>query len=193
MLTFLGTFITAVLSTNAYAATVIDFRTGLAGVGGTINFDGTDVVGTDILIGAVTVDGASQGNGVYEADALLNFDTATNTISIFGTIDTLVGIPTTLMSGTFDSFDYSVDPFGNEIFSGMGPDFKACALICELGLADGTPFFFTGFVIEAANGEAISTDIVNTVVPVPPAVWLFGSGLLGLVAVSRRRARLRLR
>ena len=27
-----------------------------------------------------------------------------------------------------------------------------------------------------------------TPVPVPPAVWLFGSGLLGLVAVARRRA-----
>ena len=24
-------------------------------------------------------------------------------------------------------------------------------------------------------------------IPVPPAVWLFGSGLLGLVAVARRR------
>lgn len=29
---------------------------------------------------------------------------------------------------------------------------------------------------------------VTTVVPVPAAVWLFGSGLLGLVAVSRRKA-----
>lgn len=28
---------------------------------------------------------------------------------------------------------------------------------------------------------------VTTVVPVPPAVWLFGSGLLGLVGVARRR------
>jgi hypothetical protein len=25
------------------------------------------------------------------------------------------------------------------------------------------------------------------IVPVPPSVWLFGSGLIGLVAVARRR------
>ncbi|MGB5474150.1 MAG: hypothetical protein WBQ78_11790 [Gammaproteobacteria bacterium] len=29
---------------------------------------------------------------------------------------------------------------------------------------------------------------VGAVVPVPPAVWLFGSGLLGLVGVARRRS-----
>jgi hypothetical protein len=31
------------------------------------------------------------------------------------------------------------------------------------------------------------SDFGQAVVPVPAAVWLFGSGLLGLVAVSRRR------
>jgi hypothetical protein len=34
-----------------------------------------------------------------------------------------------------------------------------------------------------------SESFVSTVVPVPAAVWLFGSGLLGLVAVSRRKVR----
>ena len=32
-----------------------------------------------------------------------------------------------------------------------------------------------------------SESFVNNPVPVPPAVWLFGSGLLGLIAVARRR------
>ena len=32
-----------------------------------------------------------------------------------------------------------------------------------------------------------SVTINSTVVPVPAAVWLFGSGLLGLVGVARRR------
>ena len=31
------------------------------------------------------------------------------------------------------------------------------------------------------------SDFGQTVVPVPAAVWLFGSGLLGLVAIARRR------
>lgn len=39
-------------------------------------------------------------------------------------------------------------------------------------------------------GDSVAfTSRFETVVPVPAAVWLFGSGLLGLVAVARRRAR----
>lgn len=37
-----------------------------------------------------------------------------------------------------------------------------------------------------ANGE--SESFVNNPVPVPAAVWLFGSGLLGLVGFARKRA-----
>jgi len=33
----------------------------------------------------------------------------------------------------------------------------------------------------------VEVDIVTTVVPIPAAVWLFGSGLLGLVGVARRK------
>ena len=36
--------------------------------------------------------------------------------------------------------------------------------------------------------KVLSGDVINNPVPVPAAVWLFGSGLLGLVAVARRRA-----
>ena len=37
----------------------------------------------------------------------------------------------------------------------------------------------------AFNGFNANFDF--TVVPVPAAVWLFGSGLLGLVGVARRK------
>jgi hypothetical protein len=45
-------------------------------------------------------------------------------------------------------------------------------LIVNDGFDDSAPDFVT---------------ISATVVPVPPAVWLFGSGLLGLVGIARRR------
>lgn len=41
--------------------------------------------------------------------------------------------------------------------------------------------------ITFANGMVLSVDAVPHVVPVPPAVWLFGSGLLGLVGIARRK------
>jgi hypothetical protein len=38
-----------------------------------------------------------------------------------------------------------------------------------------------------ANGDLVFTGNGSTPVPLPAAVWLFGSGLMGLVGVSRRR------
>jgi hypothetical protein len=38
-----------------------------------------------------------------------------------------------------------------------------------------------------AGGQVLVVDVI-TAVPVPAAVWLFGSGLIGLVGVARRRA-----
>jgi len=41
--------------------------------------------------------------------------------------------------------------------------------------------------ITFSNGSVISIDATPTVVPVPAAVWLFGTGLMGLVGIARRR------
>ena len=37
--------------------------------------------------------------------------------------------------------------------------------------------------------ELIGTYLVYSVVPVPSAIWLFGTGLIGLIGVARRKAR----
>ena len=43
-------------------------------------------------------------------------------------------------------------------------------------------------VTHTGPGQITSFDaVLTTVVPVPPAVWLFGSGLLGLVGIARRK------
>ena len=42
------------------------------------------------------------------------------------------------------------------------------------------------FQITFSNGLVTSIDAVPTIVPVPVAVWLFGSGLLGLIGVARK-------
>jgi len=187
LVSFFIYFTLAAYSTNASAAIVIDFSTGLAGSGGTITYDGTDVIGEDIVIGALLVEGAPTGNGTYTVDALLNFNTALNTISIFGTVNPLVVNATELLTGSFDSFSYETVG-GNEVFSASGPDTKSCALLCELGIPSDTAFNFFGFSIESANGSVVSTDFVNTaVVPVPAAAWLFASGVIGLLGVVRRK------
>lgn len=186
-LLLIASLVVAAFSTNAVAATVvIDFQTGAAGAGGTITESGGNVIGSDINISLLILDGTASSDGSYTADALMNFDTAANTITIVGTVDPFVATSQTLLSGSFDSFSYSVVG-GNEFFTGTGPDIKSCALLCEIGVDPNTPFEFFGISIESVNGTVISTDIVNTAVPVPAAVWLFGSGLIGLVGIARRK------
>jgi hypothetical protein len=35
--------------------------------------------------------------------------------------------------------------------------------------------------------DVVRLSVVPSAVPVPPSVWLFGSGLLGLIGIARRR------
>lgn len=44
------------------------------------------------------------------------------------------------------------------------------------------------FNIQAGHSVVITKALALQAVPVPPAVWLFGSGLLGMVGIARRRA-----
>ncbi|HYQ73071.1 MAG TPA: VPLPA-CTERM sorting domain-containing protein, partial [Gammaproteobacteria bacterium] len=45
------------------------------------------------------------------------------------------------------------------------------------------------FVVNGVANMDTIIDNITAVVPVPAAVWLFGSGLLGLAGVARRRKR----
>jgi len=104
---FMTCFIWSVVSTNAAAVVVIDFGTGLAGAGGTINYDGTNAVGANIRIGAMIVEGTTSADGTYTVtNGFLNFNTALDTITVTGSINDggLVVGATTLLSGSFNSF-----------------------------------------------------------------------------------------
>ena len=80
----------------------------------------------------------------------------------------------TSTSGTWDNTDW-------DLTLAICPD-----TICTAGPRAYTWADFTnngGKIAELSNARAFS------VVPVPAAVWLFGSGLLGLVGVARRKSR----
>jgi hypothetical protein len=44
------------------------------------------------------------------------------------------------------------------------------------------------FSLSADSSVGISGFVSQTPVPVPAAIWLFGSGLIGLAGIARRRA-----
>jgi len=74
---------------------------------------------------------------------------------------------------------------------GLGPLFEFAQTEISLGnveyypcngITPATPSDCGGFTATVTNA-----DFDNMAVPVPAAVWLFGSGLLGLVGIARRR------
>jgi hypothetical protein len=123
------------------------------------------------------------------------------TISIVGGFTAAgIGAGETLLTGTFDSstvvdiggsmFDFKI--LGASFFDTKHPD-----LLSYFGMPAGdytgglnisfdmigTPVVGTDFT----SDTLFSGDVVNNPVPVPAAVWLFGSGLLGLVGIARRK------
>jgi hypothetical protein len=77
----------------------------------------------------------------------------------------------------------------NELLVGTGENWHF-GQSYNLTLADNAPEVWVAFWLDNGNldnGKIDNVTVNATVVPVPPAVWLFGTGLLGLVGVARRR------
>lgn len=72
--------------------------------------------------------------------------------------------------------------------TGFGTTIGQLSLGTDDGIG-GTPMDNGAFSGSNANFDITSLEITNVIpdVPVPAAVWLFGSGLIGLVGVARRR------
>jgi len=193
-------FLLAGLSTAARADIVLDFGTGLAGIGGVYTLlAGPDATGADIPIGALNVNYGNGDTAVYICSCELNFDTqaASNFINIItsGNLSKFSGIgpatltfaaDTHLLDGTISSW-LSLDSFGLQ--GARGPDEKNRYLLSQLGISV-TEWNFFGFslTVDRDNPTAISsTDIVNTAVPEPASMLLLGSGLLGFASFARKK------
>ena len=181
------------LSFNA-AAAVITFGTGTAGFGGVVSFspnagDG-DFVGTNINIGALTIAGSTSDGAYAVTNGVLSFSTVTGSLTIQGSVADLSISNQTLLTGTIADFFYGYSN-GNilNFFSAAGSSVLSTDLLSAIGLS-GTGFDYLAYTIDVNSlGQVVDAGVVNTtsVVPLPAAAWLFGSAILGLLGIARRK------
>lgn len=153
------------------------------------------------IANAAFITGGLGITGNYAADATtLTLNTATGT-SGTGDLGATVtfGTPGTIVNGAI-----SYDPFTPVVnvlqIGGWQLDLSTLIIdpasttaklkLSGTGVLSGNGFDATTatWALSAQNAASYSMSISATVVPVPAAVWLFGSGLIGLVGIVRRKA-----
>jgi len=158
----------------------------------------------DVIPPALDIDDLGAGDFVSRVGDTFTIDgTAFALITDFGPPLTTIDITDVdfLLNTTFDSTN-GIDYFftGGSVTAGsyFNTTVTTLSISSYLGLASFSADFADGGRIEGGflltSGD-LSGDFTGSfltakagpVVPVPAAVWLFGSGLLGLVAVARRK------
>lgn len=184
------TIIAAALAmATSTAATAANF-TMLDGSGGVVGVDNTTTDIRDFGTGTWTlssptpffgVNWVAHSGTVYDAPGTYSFDTIEGgTYTVDLAAGYTMGHILFNWGATADIDVINIwDANGNSIdVDGDG--------ISGLGMIDGA---FIGFNANFSLGAGPSSEINPAVsaVPVPAAVWLFGSGLVGLVGVARRK------
>ena len=121
-------------------------------------------------------DGVTQPMEIYNCDSFsslcpstraLNFDTGTLVIDF----ETSVG-NTLAISGLLESWSDGINGGSDAVVLSANSD------------------FYNTFNVNILDAYGTGVDLVYELappVPVPPAVWLFGSGLIGLIGIARRK------
>jgi len=107
------------------------------------------------------------------------------TLSIGGTVNSLGFLSGTLLTGTLSAFGFPAaggDPL-EFIFNVTGGD--AAGLFGSQAGVILTGSGFTSFTSDFSSRSGLAN--AASIIPIPAAAWLFGSGLLGLVGMARRK------
>ena len=157
----------------------------------------------NILLGlAFLASGTANAATVFApTDGDVNFLFATlggGTLAMFDDTDQLYqGLNLTISTPEIVGFTGPVNANSDYIATGLNGSLNLIGsdqFILGLDIGGGNWISDTAVVSVGANAFQVSFDNNGTlvtvdvqIIPVPPAVWLFGSGLLGLVGIARRR------
>ena len=154
-----------------------------------------DVATTPILGGTssfIRIDAGTAGD-IHTIDGIRTLVAGSTSLAAF-TLSFDLAAPTTFVG--FWVTDFGDGGAGNLSFtSNAGDSF----VIASSSLANGDELFFgmvndtssfTSFsLVKTSTDDGFGVDrIFLSQVPIPPALWLFGSGLLGLIGIARKKA-----
>jgi hypothetical protein len=152
------------------------------------------VITGDMIVGEETFDNAFD---LFAGNTVKASGTFTADLSVFGNVTVSFG----LLSGNTMSIDLNgtlLSASNDDSYLGGGAPsltFNAGELVDFDYFKTTSPTFNSSFLFfdnlngnDSMLGEWRATPTTLTVVPVPAAAWLLGSGLLGLIGLARRRS-----
>ena len=157
---------------------------------GSTLFGSGRVIGNVSALGGLIMPGTSPGELTIEGDLLLESGLLEFEADSLFEKDTLVVEGDASFSGGFVDIILGFTPEPDDVLEflvlqgtlNIMEDFGGIRgfAAANSGVALGTEFMVD-------LGGQIFQGIVTSTVPIPPSIWLFGSGLLGLVAIARRK------
>ena len=123
-------------------------------------------------------DAASGASADIAADIILGTDDSSVPGSLEFSYSTCFLPPCTAALTLFDVYDLTFDV--NPAALGGTPVDLSIGVVGDV--------WFDADTLALPEPTFVGATVTVSAVPVPPAVWLFGSGLLGLVGVARRRS-----
>jgi len=150
-----------------------------------------------VNVGLVSVDAPSTFTGVLPIGSFI--DTITFSLPAnHGSAYSVVNVPLSLLGNTFDLLFSSIALFSNPdgvlfnaddafLTSSMGAGAASMSLSFA-GNAGGNMYLTLAGVTTGTAGGIYAGAIDVAPIPLPPAVWMLGSAIVGLVTVGRRKA-----
>jgi len=155
----------------------------------TLDYDNTVLSITNTTIASVwnffTNDSVNNAAGQYSLNVGNSGGVLTGTQALVTVEFTVIGAGSSVLAlseVTYGPWGYTPPSTGTVLVAGQAPSGTYCVTPGQYNCTGTDP----NAIIALTNGN-VTVNAVSAV-PVPAAAWLFGSGLIGLVAVSRRKA-----